>query len=82
MRARIVRIGNSQGVRLSKLLLEQAGLTDEVELTAKAGQIVIAAARVARAGWADAARRLHAVAEDQIGLPDGTRFDDSEWEWR
>lgn len=82
LRARIVRIGNSQGVRLPKLLLEQAGLGDEVELTAEAGQIIIAAPRVARAGWADAAARLHAANEDRVGSGIATAFDDTEWEWR
>jgi mRNA-degrading endonuclease toxin of MazEF toxin-antitoxin module len=42
MRSKIVRIGNSQGVRLPKLLIEQAGLEEEIELRAEAGQIVIA----------------------------------------
>ena len=82
MRARIVRIGNSQGIRLPKLLLEQAGLRDEVELTAAAGQIVIAALRVARAGWAEAAARLHAANEDHVGTGIATTFDTAEWEWR
>ncbi len=82
MRARIVRIGNSQGVRLPKPLLEQAGLSDEVELTAEAGQIVIAAARVARAGWAAAAARLQAAQEDRVGPGIATIFDETEWEWR
>ena len=82
MRARIVRIGNSQGIRLPKLLLEQAGLADEVELTAAAGQIVIAAPRVARSGWAEAAKRLHAAQADQLKPTSATAFDDAEWEWR
>jgi antitoxin MazE len=82
MRARIVRIGNSQGVRLPKLLLEQAGLADEVELTAETGQIVIAAPRVARAGWAEAAKRLHAAQEDRLDPSSGNAFDETEWEWR
>lgn len=82
MRAKIVRIGNSQGVRLPKLLLEQAGLTDEVELTAEAGQIVIAAPRVARSGWADAAKRLHAAQADRLEPTSATEFDATEWEWR
>ena len=81
MRTRIVRIGNSRGIRLPKPLLEQAGLGDEVELTAEAGQIVIAAPRVTRAGWADAARRLAAAGEDQLDNH-ATTFDESEWEWR
>ncbi len=30
--ARLVQIGNSRGVRIPKPLIEEAGLTDEVEL--------------------------------------------------
>ena len=32
MKTRLVRIGNSRGVRIPKPLLEQAGLEDEVQL--------------------------------------------------
>lgn len=80
MRTRIVRIGNSQGVRLPKLLIEQAGLSDEVELRAEAGQIVIAAPRTARAGWADAARDAHMAGDDRLLEARSTRFDEEEWE--
>jgi len=82
MKARIVRIGNSQGIRIPKPLLEQAGLEDEVELHAEPGRIVIATARRARAGWADAARALHADGGDLLESTGPTTFDRSEWEWR
>jgi len=81
MRTRIVRIGNSQGVRLPKLLIEQAGLGEEVELRAEAGQIVIAAPRTARAGWAEAAREAHAVSDDRLLDTAAARFDEDEWVW-
>ncbi len=41
MKARLVKIGNSRGVRIAKPLLEEAGLTDEVEIRARAGAVVI-----------------------------------------
>ena len=81
MRSRIVRIGNSQGVRLPKVLIEQAGLDEEVELRVEAGQIVIAAARTTRAGWAEAAQRAHAAGDDRLEDTVATRFDDTEWKW-
>jgi antitoxin (DNA-binding transcriptional repressor) of toxin-antitoxin stability system len=43
MKARIVRIGNSQGVRIPKPLLEQTGLADEVELEVEGDCLVIRA---------------------------------------
>jgi antitoxin MazE len=82
MKARIVPIGNSQGIRIPKLLLEEAGLAGDVELDAKDGRIVIAAARRPRAGWAEAAAALHARGEDGVIRTPAPAFDAEEWEWR
>jgi antitoxin MazE len=82
MRARLVRIGNSRGVRLPKPLIEEAGLTDEVEVRIRGGAIVIARASPPRAGWAEAARRLRQRGEDRLlEAPTPTRFDGEEWTW-
>jgi antitoxin MazE len=53
MRTRIIRIGNSQGIRISKRLLEQSGLGPEVELEVQDQQIVIRGTRHPREGWAE-----------------------------
>ena len=82
VKARIVAIGNSQGIRIPKPLLEQAGLAGDVELRAEAGRIVIAPARTARAGWAEAAAVLHARGEDGVLETATPAFDAEEWEWR
>ncbi len=82
MKGRIVRVGNSRGVRLPKPLLEQAGLLDEVEIHAEPGRIVIESAARARAGWADAAREMAAQGEDGLlDAPTPTRFDAEDWTW-
>lgn len=82
MKARLVRIGNSRGIRLPKPLIEQAGLTDEVELRMQAGAITIRAATDARAGWAEAAKLMRARDDDRlIDPPTPTRFDEDDWEW-
>ena len=39
MKTRIVRIGNSRGIRIPKPLIEQAGLGDEVEISVKDGSL-------------------------------------------
>jgi antitoxin MazE len=81
MKARLARIGNSRGVRLPKPLIEQAGLTDEVELVLRGNTIVIAARPAPRTGWAEAARKLHAEAGDRlVDPPVPTRFDETDWE--
>ncbi|HUP63335.1 MAG TPA: AbrB/MazE/SpoVT family DNA-binding domain-containing protein [Thermoanaerobaculia bacterium] len=82
MKARIIQIGNSRGVRLPKALLEQAQLSEEVQIEVERDQIVIRSARSPREGW-DSAFRLMAERGDDA-LPDSTSltsFDDAEWRW-
>lgn len=81
VKARIVAIGNSLGVRIPRPLLEQSGLTDDVELHAEQGRIVIAAVRSPRAGWAEAAAALHARGEDGLLATPSPAFDAEDWEW-
>lgn len=80
MKAHIVRIGNSRGIRLPKTLLQEAQLEDEVELQAEPGRILISKTAKPRAGWAEAARRMRERGEERlIDPPTPTRFDKEEW---
>jgi len=83
-RARIVKIGNSQGVRIPKLLLGQLELGEEVELAVQEGQLVIRPVRRSRYGWDEAFQRMAEQGDDRmldesaVGL---TQWDGDEWEW-
>ena len=82
MKARLVRMGNSRGVRIPKPLIDQIGLVDELDLRVQNGTIVIAPARDPRGGWAEGAARL--VASEPEGILDPatpTDFDHDEWRW-
>ena len=82
-KTRIVRIGNSRGIRVPKILLDQAQLPDEVELHAERGRLVVQGARRPRTGWAQAARAMAEARYDGLlDAPSPTRFDREEWEWR
>ena len=81
-KTRIVRIGNSRGIRVPKILLDQAQLPDEVELHAEPGRLVVQGARRPRMGWASAARAMAEQGHDDLlDEPSATRFDREEWEW-
>jgi antitoxin MazE len=83
VKTRIVRIGNSRGIRIPKTLLDQADLPEEVELHAEPGRLVVQAVRQARSGWAAAAKRMRTRGDDPlVDEPASTRFDREEWEWR
>lgn len=82
-KGRIVRIGNSRGIRVPKILLEQAQLPEEVELHAEPGRLVVKGRRRARTGWAEAARVMSTQGHDALlDEPITTRFDREEWEWQ
>jgi antitoxin MazE len=79
VRAKLVKIGNSRGIRLAKPLFEVAGLADEVEIEASPGVLTIRPSAHPRAGWAEAAASFEA--EGLLDEMSATRFDDEEWSW-
>lgn len=85
MKTQIVRIGNSQGIRIPREMLEQSGLEGEVEITVQEGALVIRAAKKARAGWAAAFEEMARSGDDALVddvPPSLSRWDEDEWEWR
>jgi antitoxin MazE len=84
MKARIVKIGNSQGIRIPKLLLERSNLAEEVELEAEDNRIIIRSARQPRQDWEIAFRAMAARGDDELldkDLPAQTQWDEDEWQW-
>jgi antitoxin MazE len=81
MRAKLVKIGNSRGIRLPKAVIEEAQLGDEVELTIRKGEIVIARVKAVREGWADDARHMKAHEKPIVHEFPPTHFQLHEHEW-
>ena len=81
MRAKLVRIGNSRGVRIPKKMIDEVNLGDEVELSVRKGEIVIARVKKIREGWAEDA--LHMAKHEKPIGPDWppTDFMLHEHEW-
>ncbi len=83
LKAKVVKIGNSKGIRLPKVLMEQYDITDEVELEPRDDALIIKPVKTARKGWDTAFREMHHN-EDDIELIDDdvqTEWEKSEWEW-
>lgn len=51
MEAKLVRIGNSKGVRLPKAMLVQAGMTERIEIEARGHSIILKPIKEPRSGW-------------------------------
>jgi antitoxin MazE len=85
MKASIVRIGNSQGIRIPKVVLEQTQLKGEVELEVRDRQILIRAATKPRHEWDRKFRIMAEKGDDKLLDSEAislTSWDKEEWEWK
>ncbi|MCC6421587.1 MAG: AbrB/MazE/SpoVT family DNA-binding domain-containing protein [Gemmataceae bacterium] len=85
MKTRIVPIGNSQGIRIPKALLQQTGLSGEVEISAEDDALVIRPVKKPRASWATAFQKMAQRGDDALlddVAPSLSEWDEGEWEWR
>lgn len=84
MRTKIVRIGNSQGIRIPKPLLEESGLEGEVDLRVEDHSLVISPVRQVREGWDRAFAAMAERGDDALldaDSPALTSWDETGWEW-
>ncbi|ABB32724.1 transcriptional regulator/antitoxin, MazE [Geobacter metallireducens RCH3] len=84
MRTNIIRIGNSQGIRIPKVLLEQSHLGAEVELEVEDEKIIIRSASRPRQGWGEKFQLMAESGDDRMLNGDAgeqTEWDKDEWEW-
>lgn len=82
MKAQIIQIGNSQGIRIPKALLEETKIEGEVDLEIVDGGILIRNTQKPRTGWAE---MFKAQAETDDDLPTetapATNFEARHWKW-
>ena len=82
MKAELVRIGNSRGIRIPKPIIEECGFDDAVELRIENHRLVIAPARRPREGWEQAFRAAGSSVHDELLLDTSSnQFDREEWRW-
>lgn len=82
MKVKIIRIGNSMGIRIPKVLLDQYGLKEDAHLEPEAGGLMLRPTRKPREGWDAAFRTMAAQGDDRmLDQPSPTRFDEGEWSW-
>lgn len=78
----LIKIGNSRGIRIPKVLIDQVGLGDEVEIDAQRGQLVIRPTSRPRYGWDEQFQAMVQRGDDRLlDEPTETHWDRSEWKW-
>jgi len=82
VRSKVVKIGNSRGIRIPRTLLKQAGLTDEVEMMLEGGKLIIQSAHLPRQGWESMFVAMSQKDDDHLREETTpTQWDENEWEW-
>ncbi len=83
VKTKLVRIGNSRGIRVPRVIVEQAGLSEELELEVRRRQLIVRPSVRPRRGWEERFREMRGRGESGLLWPDVSlsSFDESEWEW-
>jgi antitoxin MazE len=84
VKTRLVKIGNSQGIRIPKVLLDQVGLKNDIEVEVHDDHLVLRAARRPREGWDEQFRHMAEHDEDELldkNVRSGSSWDEEEWTW-
>jgi len=66
----IIKIGNSNGLRLSKTLLQQYNINDTVELILEKDHIKILPTEEPRKGWSAKFQQMNENGDDQLLIDD------------
>ena len=78
----VVPIGNSKGIRLPKVILEQLQINDKLDLEVENQKIVLKPiTKAPRTGWNEAFQKMHERNEDRLLMADTIDSEAFEWEW-
>lgn len=83
VKAKLISIGNSKGIRLPKTLIEQCKFDETVELSVCEDGMLVSPIKKPRAGWSESFKKMAESHDDVLlEIPDeSTQWDRDEWEW-
>ena len=85
MKTKLIRIGNSQGVRIPKPLIEESGLSGEIEMILRDNEIILRSAEQSRKNWDTAFEEMSKDGDDELldreDIEQPSEWDETEWTW-
>jgi antitoxin MazE len=85
MKTKLIRIGNSQGVRIPKPIIEEIGLSEEIEMILKDNQIILRSSEQTRKGWEQSFEKMARDNDDNLldkeTVESSSQWDETEWTW-
>lgn len=82
MRAHLIQIGNSKGIRIPKALLELCHIKSNVEVEVKGNTLLVHPVKqTPRAEWEKTFQKMRERQEDQLLVDDSMDLGLGSWEW-
>lgn len=81
IKTKLIQIGNSQGIRIPKHVLERLNLHDKIELIVDENtqQIHIKSLDGPRQNWEEKFQTMHEKGDDELLIDDSLELE--EWDW-
>ncbi len=76
----IIKIGNSQGIRIPKNILEEFGAVEKIELELKDHNIILKPL-APRANWDKAFKEMNKNGDDKLLISDTLDIEEDDWQW-
>ena len=81
MNIKLIKIGNSRGIRIPHTILQQVKIKDELEMEVLDEKLVLKPVKKARRGWDKAFMKMHQQKDDHLIIDDRIDLTDEEWIW-
>ncbi|MBM9501102.1 AbrB/MazE/SpoVT family DNA-binding domain-containing protein [Leptospira sp. 201903071] len=82
MKASVVKIGNSKGIRIPKAVLEECHIEEKVDLLIDNNKLIIVPLKSKpREGWEKQFKTMSYSKDDKLLIPDSIDLSDKDWEW-
>mgnify|MGYP000855846289 CR=1 FL=1 len=82
MKASIIKIGNSHGLRIPKPILDQCGFENEVEIEVINQELIVKSPKKLRKDWEASFKKMASNKDDQLIEFPSTDWEYEEWEWK
>lgn len=81
MLSKVIKIGNSKGVRIPAYILKECNIDNKIELEVKDGKLIICAADKPRKNWDEKFREMHRSGHDILLIDENVGIETEDWKW-
>ncbi|MCG9479742.1 MAG: AbrB/MazE/SpoVT family DNA-binding domain-containing protein [Actinomycetia bacterium] len=80
MKSKLIKIGNSWGIRINSHIIKECELGNEIVIKVADKKLIVEAVKEKRKGWESSFKKMQQASEDNLLISEGNDFD-KDWEW-